>query len=213
MIPFIETIGSSPGANRPQVDVGAGARRWTGALLVVGSGCVLLAATFLPWTSLPAAYVDGGQGVRRYSGWDLITDCAHRSFPGACVVEDRSPSPEFIPDRVIAGDWALVAGSALIVIGVLIVPLRSRDRWSRVLIVSGWVVGLAALACGVVTIVEFIGQRNSASGPPIEIGAWVALVSPVVALVGLAVVQTVRAYERAARPANEPTAEVQRTGG
>ena len=159
----------------------------------------MLAATFLPWTSLPAQYVDGGQGIQSFSGWDLITDCAHRSFPGQCVVEDRSPSPEFIADHVVAGDWALVTGAFLIIIGLMIVPMRSRDRWSRVLIAAGWAVALAAMACGIATLVEFIGQPNGPPGPSIEIGVWIALASPVVALVGIAVVQTTRAREVAAR--------------
>ena len=68
--------------------------------------CLLFVATFLPWTSFNALYVNGGEGVRSFSGWDLTTDCTTRAVPGQCVLEEHSLSPEFVPLRVVAGDWA-----------------------------------------------------------------------------------------------------------
>jgi hypothetical protein len=170
-----------------------------GALLVVLAGCVLFAATFLPWTTFFAEYVDGSDGTRSFSGWDLITDCASRSFPGECVFEDQHSSGEFVPERVVAGDWALAAGVSFVVIGMTLLAVKSRGRLSGVLITIGWLVALAALACGIAMIVLFVDIHNGPDVRSIESGAAIAATCPVVAFVGLAVAQTARARTRSVR--------------
>jgi hypothetical protein len=183
----ITTVEASrgPGSIRLRSDLGVR----VGALLVVLSGCVLFVATFLPWTSFNALYVNGGQGVRSFSGWDLTTDCTTRAFPGQCVFEEHSLSPEFVPLRVVAGDWALLIGASLTIIGLLVFRQRP-GRLFGVLLALGWIVALAGLGCGIVTILDFIKRPNGPEGTTIEIGAAIAAVSPAVALVGMAVVQT-----------------------
>jgi hypothetical protein len=115
------------------------------------------------------------------------------------VFEDQSPSPEFVPDHVVAGDWALVAGVSFMIIGLALVAMRSRGRQFGALIALGWLVALAALACGIAMLVAFLDQPNGPDGPSIEIGAAIAAATPVVAVLGLAVVQTACARERAVR--------------
>jgi hypothetical protein len=182
-------------ATRP-LDLRSDSQARIGALLVVVAGCLLFAATFLPWTAFAAQYVDGGDGTRSFSGWDLITDCASRTFPGQCVFQDQQPSAEFVPERVVAGDWALVASASFVIIGVTLLAVRSRGRQSGVLIAVGWVVALAALACGIAMIVLFVDVHNAPDVRSIESGAAIAATCPVVALVGLAVAQTARARTR-----------------
>jgi hypothetical protein len=168
-----------------------------GAQLVGVAGCVLFAATFLPWTSFPAEYVDGGEGTQSFSGWDLLTDCARRSSPGQCVLRDPRPAAELVPDRVVAGDWALVLGAALVAIGVALRVMDIRVRRVGAVLATGWVAAVAALACGVATVVGFVDRPNGALGPSIEVGAAIAAASPALALVGIAVVQAGRARDRA----------------
>ena len=162
-------------------------------MLVVLAGCLLFVATFLPWTTFFAEYVDGRDGTRSFSGWDLITDCAHRDVPGQCVFEDPHPSGELVPERVVAGDWALVRAAFVAIGGSAprgeepksMVWSSARDRVAMV--------ALAALACGIAMIVLFVAIHNGPDVRSIGFGAAMAATCPVVAVVGLAVAQTARA--------------------
>src|SRR5262249_11102664 len=134
--------------------------------------------TFLPWIAFYAQYVDRGAGFRSFSGWDLITDCASRAFPGQCVFEEHTISPEFVPRRVVAGDAALVAGASLTIIGLMILTWRPRGRGLGALIALGGAVPLAARACGFVTIIAFVAATNGPDVASIEVGAALRRCAP-----------------------------------
>jgi hypothetical protein len=106
----------------------------------------------------------------------------------------HSISPEFVPDRVIAGDWALAAGVVLVAIGCLLARARS-PRVLGWLLVCGWLVAATSSAGGVATIVALMVESNGPPRPSIEFGVFLAAASSVFAMLGVALVTAGRAPE------------------
>jgi cytochrome bd-type quinol oxidase subunit 2 len=104
------------------------------------------------------------------------------------VVQDSAISSEFVPVTVVTGEWALLLGPLLAVVGVLILLARSEQR-AKKLLICGWVVAFAALACAAVTL-AFLIRASGANGegwdPGVEAGLVLAAISPAVAILGLA---------------------------
>jgi hypothetical protein len=178
---------------------GARTRFRVGAALVAAAGGVLLGSTFLPWISFFGGRVDGRSGEHSYTGWQLLADCTVRKFPGQCVLAEQGPNPDFIDDPIAAGDWALVAGTLLLAVGLVLVLSRGRGRLLTAVIGSAWVISLAALGGSIAMLFLLLNQPNGGlGGPSVEVGMMIAAVSPVIALTGLGLVQAARAWVRAA---------------
>jgi hypothetical protein len=158
---------------------------------VLASGATLFLGAVLPWTTFDAHLVDGSEGRRDFSGWSLAVDCAAHSFPGQCVFEDPAIGSELVPVTIATGEWAMLSGLLLGVVGVLALVARSgrRPTW---LLASGWCIALAASGCAAGTLAEFIGASGSNGGggdPSVGVGLVIAAIAPSVAMLGLVLLQ------------------------
>jgi hypothetical protein len=174
--------------------MGEGVR--VGGVLVALAGALLLGATFLPWIETPELYVDGGEGTSTFSGWELTTDCRHGEFPGRCVLEDPSISPEFVPHTVATGEWSLLLGSVLIVIGAVLFAMRTRGRAFQAVLAGAWVITALAFVGAIWTFVLLAAESNG-DPPALQVGIVVAALAPLLAVAGLTTAQVTSATARA----------------
>jgi hypothetical protein len=120
-------------------------RKWVGVALVAFAGCLLVAATFLPWIKADRMDVEpfgvrDALTVRVYSGWDLRTDCGNGGGALACGIGDVGAAA--------TGAWTLMGGLALLVIAGLfaVAAVVSRVAVKRTIAIVGVVVVVAVAA-------------------------------------------------------------------